>query len=187
MNDLPPGLDSPLAAQACFRAILSAFSTPGKIVTLPVELTPPSCFSPAAASVLLTLVDAATGVALPGAEAAQDWLVFHTGARIVPLAQANFCATGERPPLVTLLQGTDEAPENGATLILDCTALNAGPRFRLFGPGLEHPILAPLPLDAAFVAEWQVQTRTAPRGVDILLCSGQDILALPRSLQIEEA
>lgn len=187
MNDLSPGFTSALDAQACFRALLSAFSTPGRVVTLPVPLTPPPGLSPACAALLLTLTDAQTKVALPEASPARDWLIFHTGALLVEAGQAEFCVAQARPPLAALRQGCDEAPEDGATLILDLPDFeNSARRLRLSGPGLKEPVTMALPLDAAFLAEWRAQTRTAPRGVDILLCAGAKILALPRSLQIEE-
>ena len=44
-----------------------------------------------------------------------------------------------------------------------------------------------LPLDADFIAEWRAQSRTAPRGVDIILCAGTTIIGLPRSLTIGDA
>ena len=187
MNDLTPGFTSPLEAQACFRAILGAFSSPGTAVELPAALTPPPGLSAAAAAALLTLADATTPIALPDAEAARDWLVFHTGAHIVAPAEAMFCVARRRPALASLPQGTAEAPEDGATLILDCDGRVGEAPFRLSGPGLAHPIIASLPLDAAFLPEWRAQTFTAPRGVDILLCAGASVLALPRSLTIEEA
>ncbi len=187
MNDLSPGFTSSLDAQACFRALLSAFSTPGSIVTLPVPLTPPPGLSPACAAVLLTLADAQTKVALPEASPARDWLIFHTGAPLVEDGEADLCVATRRPPLTALRQGTDETPEDGATLILDLPDLESGARqLRLSGPGLKEPVTVALPLDTQFLTEWQAQTRIAPRGVDILLCAGEKILALPRSLQIEE-
>ncbi len=187
MNDLSPGFTSVLDAQACFRALLSAYSTPGSAITLPVPLTPPAGLSPACAAVLLTLTDAQTKVALPEASPARDWLIFHTGAPLVEAGAAEFCVATQCPPLGTLRQGTDETPEDGATLILDVPDLEAGARrLRLSGPGLKEPVTVALPLDAQFIADWRAQTRTAPRGVDILLCAGSKILVLPRSLQIEE-
>lgn len=186
MDELTPGFDSPLAAQACFRAILLAFSRPGRIVTLPGAVAPPAGLSPAAASVLLTLADAATGVALPEAAAARDWLAFHTGAPSVPVGEATFCATAARPGLADLRQGGDEAPEDGATLLLDVDDLEAGRVFLLSGPGLEAPMQATLPLDAGFAGEWHAQVLRAPCGVDLLLCAGARVIALPRSLTIEE-
>lgn len=187
MSALTPGLTSPLAAQACFRAILSAFSRPGAIIALPIELAPPPGLSPAAAAVLLTLADATTGIALPAPGEVRDWLVFHTGARLVSEGEAVFCVARQCPELPGLLQGTDEAPEGGATLILEVEALGAGPNYRLSGPGLEHALEMPLPVDGYFLAQWQAQTSAAPRGVDVLLCAGNSLLALPRSLRIEAA
>lgn len=185
MNDLSSGFSSALDAQACFRAILSAFSAPGSIVTLPTTLVPPQGLSPASAAVLLTLADTHTKVALGTASHAHDWLIFHTGAPLVAPEEADFYVTTTRPALSALRQGTDAKPEDGATLILDVEQLD-GPAFRLSGPGLKTDMTVTLPLDHGFVAEWQAQTHNAPRGVDLILCAGNQILALPRSLQIEE-
>lgn len=185
MNDLSPGFGSVLEAQACFRALLNAFSTPGSPVTLPVTLTPPTGLSMASAILLLTLADTHTKIALPEASLAHDWLRFHTGAPVAPMAEADFCIATTRPALTSLRQGTDATPEDGATLILDVERLE-GPVFRLSGPGLKTPVTVPLPLDPAFIGDWQTQTRNAPCGVDLILCAGNQILALPRSLQIEE-
>lgn len=186
MNDLTPGFSSALDAQACFRALLIAYSTPGRAVPLPVPLPSPPALSPACAALLLTLVDAQTKVALPEHHPAREWLTFHTGAPLAPPGEADFAVAADRPALAGLRQGKDEAPEDGATLILDLPSWNTGRRFRLSGPGLRAPATVMLPLDEHFLAEWAAQTRTRPRGVDLLLCAGAEILALPRSLTIEE-
>lgn len=185
MKNLSPGFASAMEAQSCFRAILSAFSSPGHPVTLPVALTPPQGISSACAALLLTLADAHTKIALPEAQAAQDWLTFHTGAPLAAAVDADFCVAIARPALAALKQGTDITPEEGATLILDLADFT-GPTFWLSGPGLKDPITVSLPLDNVFLEEWHAQTRTAPRGVDVILCAGNQILALPRSLQIKE-
>ena len=185
MTDLAPGFTSVLEAQACFRAVLNAFSTPGSPVSLPVSLTPPHGLSMASAALLLTLADAQTKIALPEGSPAQPWLAFHTGAPFSPDSEADFCVATKRPALSTLRQGSDAAPEDSATLILDVERLE-GPPFRLSGPGLKDPVTVGLPLDPAFLTDWRAQTHNAPRGVDILLCAGSQMLALPRSLQIEE-
>lgn len=186
MNDLSPGFASALDVQACFRALLTAFSTPGSIVALPVPLTPPAGLSGACAALLLTLTDAQTNVALPELSPARDWLLFHSGPNLVQAVDAEFCVATQRPPLSSLRQGSDEAPEDGATLILDLPRLTGERSFRLSGPGLKEPVSVAMNLDAHFIAEWQAQCRTAPRGVDVLLCAGNEVLALPRSLHIEE-
>lgn len=185
MNNLSPGFTSPLDAQACFRAILDAFSTPGSPVTLTVPLTPPLGLSIAGAAVLLTLTDAHTKVALPIESCAHPWLVFHTGASFVEESEADFCLAHTPSCLPKLRQGTDAEPEASATLILDVEHLN-GMNFRLSGPGLKDPVTVELPFGKTFLLDWQAQTNNAPRGVDIILCAGKQILALPRSLHIEE-
>jgi alpha-D-ribose 1-methylphosphonate 5-triphosphate synthase subunit PhnH len=187
MNILEPGFSTPIEAQACFRGVLQALSTPGAVVTLPSTLTPPQPLSPAAAAILLTLADPMVSVSLDASPAARDWLVFHAGTRLVAPAEADFVYATARPALATLRQGDDAAPEDSATLILDVPALNAGATYRLTGPGIETELLMQLPLDAHFIAEWRAQSRTAPRGVDILLCAGTQIIGLPRSLTIGDA
>ena len=50
--------------------------------------------------------------------------------------------------------------------------------------------LIPLPdlprTDPAFVAAWAANRARFPRGVDVVLCAGDRIAALPRSVTIEE-
>lgn len=186
MNDLTPGFNTPFEAQSCFRAILNAFSMPGSTVSLPTSLTPPPGLSAACASVLLTLVDAHTKVALPKASLAENWLSFHTGAPLVEIEDADFYVASTLPSLACLRQGTDANPEDSATLILEVEKFS-GPSFKLSGPGLKEAVTLPLPLNHSFVADWQSQTQKAPLGVDVILCAGNQIISLPRSLQIMEA
>jgi alpha-D-ribose 1-methylphosphonate 5-triphosphate synthase subunit PhnH len=174
------GFSSTAQAQKCFRGVLLALSRPGTLVTLEAP-PPPAGLSPAAATILLTLADAATGITLP--DAAHDWLKFHTGALPVARQAADFAVAG--PHLSSLRNGTDEAPETGATLIIDVVEF-AGPKYRLTGPGIETHLDICLPLDATFLTEWRAQRRIAPRGVDVLLCAGDKIIGLPRTTNIEE-
>jgi alpha-D-ribose 1-methylphosphonate 5-triphosphate synthase subunit PhnH len=184
MSVLTPGFAHAAEAQSCFRAVLRALSRPGEIVTLGASLTPPEPLSIAAAALLLTLADATTTVSLE--PAAQDWLLFHTGARLADKAAADFVVTRTRPPLGLLRAGTDDEPEAGATLILDVEALD-GPAYRLTGPGIAEAATIRLPLDQTLLDEWRAQRAIAPRGVDMLLCAGRRILGLPRSVAIEVA
>jgi phosphonate C-P lyase system protein PhnH len=180
---LTPGFVDAHDAQRCFRAILEAMSRPGRIVALDVALEPPAPLSPATAACLLTLTDAMTSVALPGSAA--QWLVFHTGARLAPLGEADFTVSNERPSLAGLPRGTDEAPERGATLIADLESLSSGRDVRLSGPGIATPLAVCLPLDADFIHQWRDQHGLAPCGVDVLLCAGHHLIGLPRSIMIE--
>ena len=183
MNDLTPGFNNPHQAQCCFRAILDAMSHPGRIMALDLALEPPPPLSRAAAACLLTLTDGMTSVALPAAAA--PWLTFHTGARITTPATADFTVTQHLPRLADLPAGIDEAPEDGATLIIDLPTLDTGAQVNLTGPGIKTALATLLPLDRDFIAQWRQQSERAPCGVDLILCAGHRLLALPRSVTIE--
>jgi alpha-D-ribose 1-methylphosphonate 5-triphosphate synthase subunit PhnH len=183
---LTPGFADPVAgAQACFRAVLDAMARPGRVMPVAgVSAPPPLC--DAAAAVLLTLVDHETPLWLdPDAGAARDWIAFHTGA---PLSDnAAFVMALSLPDLTTLPAGTDEMPETSATVILQVRALGSGRRWVLAGPGLRRPtelLVDGLPAD--FVAVWQRNHALFPRGVDLILCAGGKLAALPRSVSVAE-
>jgi alpha-D-ribose 1-methylphosphonate 5-triphosphate synthase subunit PhnH len=81
-----------------------------------------------------------------------------------------------------------EAPEASATLIVQVAALDRGHRYRLRGPGLRTPaILSVDGLPDDFVDNWQRNHALFPRGIDLILCAGGTLAALPRSVAIEEA
>ena len=102
--------------------------------------------------------------------------------------EAAFAVALSLPDLAALPAGTHEAPEESATLILQIAALGTGARYRLSGPGLREPtLLAANGLPADFAAVWQRNHALYPRGVDIILCAGTTLAALPRSVSIEEA
>jgi alpha-D-ribose 1-methylphosphonate 5-triphosphate synthase subunit PhnH len=87
-----------------------------------------------------------------------------------------------------LSAGSHEAPEESATLILQVAALGSGTRYRLAGPGLREPAeWAVQGLPAGFTTAWRSNHALYPRGVDIVVCSGTTLAALPRSVSIEEA
>jgi len=184
--------DPVLDAQACFRAVLDAMAHPGRIVVADAP-DPPTPLDPATAAVLLTLVDAETPLWLDDALApAGSWIGFHCGAALVARDKAAFgLAMGGPEPAGTTLAGfrtgTDDAPEDGATVILQVAALGRGRALRLSGPGLAAPaVLRVDGLAAGFVAEWAANHAGFPRGVDLILCAGRHLAALPRSVRVEE-
>jgi len=103
---------------------------------------------------------------------------------VAALEDADFVVARTRPPLGSLRSGTDDEPEGGATLILDVESF-AGRQARLTGPGIETETILRLPLDEAFFIEWAARRKNLPRGVDMLLCAGRQILGLPRGVKIE--
>jgi alpha-D-ribose 1-methylphosphonate 5-triphosphate synthase subunit PhnH len=186
-----PGFADPVEeAQATFRAVLDAMARPGTLHRAGERLTPPVPLDQATAAVLLTLVDNETPLWLDAAAAvARDWLAFHCGASIVETAcDAAFAVALSLPDLSTLPGGSHEVPEASATLILQVATLGSGMCYRLSGPGLREPsVFAASGLPAGFAAVWQRNHALYPCGIDIVLCAGATIAALPRSVSIEEA
>ena len=191
MTRLTPGFADPiLDGQASFRTILEAMSRPGSIQRVTARLAPPAPLCAAAAAALLTLADADTPLWLDGGDTIAEWLRFHCGAPIThDIGSARFalaCAT--TPSLEALDVGTDEDPQLGATLILQVEELIAGAGWRLRGPGIQHEHrLGVRGAPTGFAATWARNQALFPRGVDVLLCAGDSIAALPRSVMITES
>ncbi len=187
--DRPGFADPATDAQSCFRAVLDAMSRPGPMPAAGAGLRPPMPLDPATAAVLLTLADADTPLWLdPAASAAADWAAFHCGApRAEGIGAAVFACALMMPALSSLHPGSDLAPEGAATLILQVPALGRGTPFRLSGPGLRAPALLRLEgLPDDFAAQWAANHALYPCGVDVVLCEGERLCALPRSVRIEE-
>lgn len=189
--DLPGFADPVLEAQGCFRAVLDAMSRPGTIATAGAALSPPAPLAPATAAVLLTLVDPETALFIdPAAEAAAEWIGFHCGAPLVTAPRAAAFALGlsGTPALADLDAGTHESPETSATLILQVDALGAGEALTLSGPGINgRATLRVTGLPPGFVPAWAANHASFPCGIDVILCAGARLAALPRSLRIEGA
>jgi alpha-D-ribose 1-methylphosphonate 5-triphosphate synthase subunit PhnH len=188
--DLPGFADPVLGAQSSFRAILDAMSRPGTIHEVGAALVPPAPLAQATAAVLLTLVDADTALHLgEGCDAARDWIVFHCSAPITAqIDAADFAVALTLPDLATLNAGSDDGPELGATLILQIASFERGQTLHLAGPGLAAPTTLEIDgLPDDFVTAWATNHARFPRGVDIILCAGTRLVALPRSLRIVAA
>jgi alpha-D-ribose 1-methylphosphonate 5-triphosphate synthase subunit PhnH len=195
---LAPGFAEPgAAAQACFRGVLWALSHPGRAAELPTtqDARPPR-LAAATAALLLTLLDAETAVRLHGAlhdASVLAWLRFHTGTREAKGDEAAPFTVARADQLSVALcgalpLGSDEAPQDGGTLIVELPVSSAAPTQRLLlrGPGVQGERL----LDVAGVpaAFWQhrvaLQTQF-PRGFDLLLARERDVIAIPRSTRVE--
>jgi alpha-D-ribose 1-methylphosphonate 5-triphosphate synthase subunit PhnH len=168
--------------------VLDAMSRPGKIATV-TGLTAPAPLHVAAGAVLLTLADHETPLWLdPDTERARRWIEFHCGAPIVSdPSVCGFALALSLPDLGELPAGTHESPETSATVICQVRAFSSGRSFRLSGPGLREPstlTVDGLPRD--FVSIWHRNHALFPRGIDLILCAGDQLTALPRTVAIEE-
>lgn len=178
--------DPVLDGQACFRAVLEAMSRPGRVQHLAAPPEAPPGLSPAAAAVLLTLVDAEVALHLAAGPEAEAWVRFHCGCAFAPAPEAGF-VLDPAAALGDLRSGTEEEPQRGATLILEVGSLVEGTGWRLTGPGIRdahHLHIAGAP--PGFLAAWQANRARFPRGVDVILCAGDRIAALPRTTRIED-
>ena len=160
---------------------------PGSVHEAGVGLGAPDPLDPATAAVLLTLIDGDAGLHIAAdCAAARDWLVFHCGtAPCAAIGAAGFVVSRAMPDLGTLAAGSDEGPEESATLVLQVAALGRGAGFRLSGPGLKAPaVLLAEGLPADFAARWAANHALFPRGVDLVLCAGTSLAAIPRSIRV---
>lgn len=177
--------DAPIDAAHAFRAAMNAMARPGAIEPISGG-QPPAPVSVAAGSLILTLCDADTGLALCGAcdtPEMRDWVTFHTSAPLVPLVAADFVlgAWGDLLPLDQYRIGTPEYPDRSATLIVEVDVLQASGA-TLRGPGIRDAAHLTLPDPSAMAANAMLY----PLGLDFFLTCGDRVAALPRSTQISE-
>jgi len=202
LKDLGRGFAQPaLCSQEVFRHVLNALSLPGQVQTLDpaaalAGMQAPRCAHPAAAAVLLALLDQDCKLWLsPGFDDsdAAAWLRFHTGCVVVTdAAEADFCwiASGaQMPALGQLAQGSAEYPDTSATCIVQVDLLQSAgdaASWTLSGPGVNgRARLQVGGLAPDFAMQRLVSQTHFPCGVDLLFTHGQTLVGLPRSTVIE--
>lgn len=181
-------------AQSVFRSVLEALSRPGRLQTLDASdgLQAPAPLSRGLTALLLTLLDTETSLHLAAplaSEAAWMYCRFHTGVqREDDSARADFAAMRAADACLSELRlGSDEAPQRGATLIVEAPslAIERSAALRLTGPGIEHAQrigLCGLPM--AFWQQRIAMQAVFPRGVDLLIVCGSQLVGVPRSTLI---
>ena len=177
-------------AQASFRAILAAMSEPGTVHRLTAQVVPPSGLHRATAASLLTLVDLDTPVWFGpsfGSEVPR-FIGFHCGAPQTAIASdASFAVANatDDVDLAAFHPGDDRYPDRSATVLVQCAALLGGATVALSGPGIRGArSIAPLGLTRSFWRRVAANHARYPLGVDVLLTSGHEVMALPRSTSI---
>ncbi|WP_432696416.1 phosphonate C-P lyase system protein PhnH [Marinobacterium sp. YM272] len=197
-TQLQKGFTEPVRdAQQAFRQLLKVMSEPGVIRTLDyadalAEL------SPAALSTLLSLMDQTTGLWLSPSldtDLIRTNLNFHAGAPCVDEpAEADFvmAKAGELTSLDGLKIGEPEYPDRSCTLVIQVDRIepDCGDSelltLQLSGPGipgrrklsLSHP-------GEALLAYLQQRPDPFPQGLDMILVSGTQVAAIPRTTQVE--
>lgn len=193
LSQLLPGFGDPTReSQSAFRAIMNATARPGMIADLAAAPTPPAGLNRAAGAAALTLVDQDTPLWLHGGlhgGAAETWLRFHCTCPLVtaPLeaAFALLDAGSDMPALAAFNQGDARYPDQAATLIIMLPALSGGVRLELRGPGIaDMTAIAPQGLSPAFWAERAELVAHFQYGIDLMLCAGDELVAIPRTTRI---
>ncbi|MDQ0318098.1 alpha-D-ribose 1-methylphosphonate 5-triphosphate synthase subunit PhnH [Pararhizobium capsulatum DSM 1112] len=188
--------DPVFQAQGIFRAVMDAMARPCTVQSLSgiiAAVKPPAPLSAGAGAIALTLCDADTPVWLSPAlrqSAAKAWLAFHAGAPFTETkTDARFAfveAGGLVPGFGHFSLGTQEYPDRSATLALEVDALTGGPVFRAMGPGIkEEAVFAAAGLPDVFDILWAENHALFPRGVDLILVTGSELLCLPRTTKLE--
>ena len=183
-------LDPVFDAQRVFRTLLAALSEPGRILRMDRLCAPPGGVPSTAIAVVLALCDADTPLWLaPKMRGAADFLRFQTGAPIIDAARdASFLLSdaSERPALALLRSGEAEYPDRSATLILAVDRVEGGVGWRVSGPGIpDARAFLPIPIDDAFVTEWDQNRTRFPLGVDVLFVARDGVVGLPRTTKLE--
>ncbi len=184
--------DPVFQSQSVFKALMDAMARPGTILSLGAAAAPPAPLGAGAGAIALTLCDDGTPVWLSAALAASTvsaWLSFHTGAPLTDVRpEARFVfveAGGLVPGFDQFALGSQEYPDRSATLVLEIAALQGGPAFTATGPGIPDEVtIAPVGLPDIFLTLWDENRAIFPRGVDLILVAGTDIVCLPRTTKL---
>jgi alpha-D-ribose 1-methylphosphonate 5-triphosphate synthase subunit PhnH len=191
--ELPPGFaDKVLSAQSTFRSVMNAMARPGTVQRITASAGAPDGMMHGTAATALMLFDHDTPIWLDGAMSTADvakWLKFHTGAPIVDdPAIAGFALIGEPrnlPALDRFAFGSSEYPDRSTTLILQVDSLSRGAAYELCGPGIDGATALTASIEPRdLFARLAVNTTLFPRGIDVVLVAGEEIVAIPRTTRV---
>ncbi|NGN97209.1 phosphonate C-P lyase system protein PhnH [Grimontia sp. S25] len=199
MSKITAGFDTPVHdAQQVFRELMEAMSRPGKRVSLGYTAQFGSA-SRAATQVLLTLADNATHLWLSEDFNADEALVenirFHCAAPLADQKCESVFALirgSELEGFEGFNIGDEHYPDRSTTLIIEVDSLMEGDVLTLTGPGIQSTTKIEVKgLNPLLLLALVTKRSHFPHGVDILFTSGSDVIALPRStevnLEVEEA
>ena len=183
-------------AQSTFRGLMDATARPGSTRAVAPLPAAPAILGGSLAAVVLALADHETALHLDDRVAAdagaRAFLAFHTGApRAATLGEAAFALVSDAralPDLAACAPGTDAYPDRSTTVLARVAGLGEGRRYRLTGPGIDGETLVAIDgLPEDIVPRLAANRALFPRGVDLVLCGPDAILALPRTTRVEEA
>jgi alpha-D-ribose 1-methylphosphonate 5-triphosphate synthase subunit PhnH len=192
--ELPAGFaDKVLSAQSTFRSVMDAMARPGTVQRVIAAVGTPGSMMPGTAGIALTLFDHDTPIWLDRKMSKTSdvakWLRFHSGAPVVEDSSiCSFALIGDGVSLPDLLRfafGTNEYPDRSTTLILQVASLTEGITYELRGPGIDGTarLRATIAPDDLF-ERLAINETLFPRGIDVLLVSGDAMVAIPRTTRL---
>lgn len=185
-------LDPVHDAQSTFRVLMGSMARPGTIETVLPPINPPAPMGSAAGAIALALCDNDTSVWLSAGlakSAVAEWITFHTGAPVTrEKSEARFAFFEAGSPVASFglfALGSQEYPDRSTTAVIEVSRLEGGAPLTLRGPGIrESATIAPVGLPDIFLRQWADNRALFPRGIDVVLTSGPQILCLPRTCNI---
>lgn len=189
------GFERPVfQSQSVFKALMDGMAQPGTIQTIDKGAAPPAPMGAGAGAIALTLCDHDTPVylSMPLVEAGlPGWLAFQTGALVTDdRTEAQFAFLDKSTPLQplsTFSAGTQEYPDRSTTIVLELPAFGNGQDFILTGPGIQDTAtISVAGLPAPFEELWKENKALYPRGVDLILVAGLEMICLPRTVRIRK-
>jgi alpha-D-ribose 1-methylphosphonate 5-triphosphate synthase subunit PhnH len=180
------------AASASASVVMAAAVAPASVVMPGADPASTPLLQPAPQGVdggpAAAMTNGAARLTRGGASSAVDSVPLAVSADPSAMGSTKLAQSVTPPGSSAFHLGTDEAPEASATLILQIASLTTGRRYRLEGPGLRQPaILIADGLPPDFAAIWQRNHALFPCGIDLILCAGNRLAALPRSVSVQEA
>ncbi|HEY9081681.1 phosphonate C-P lyase system protein PhnH [Magnetovibrio sp.] len=189
------GFDDPVhGSQRVFRALLDAMSHPGKIITIDDVEAAPHPLNTATAAICLSLVDFETPIwadaDIASSGEAMNYLRFHCGCPVTQdpstARTALFSDVGAVKGFNRFNPGTDERPDLSTTLIVQVDGLSNADGMTLSGPGIKGT--RALSVSGVTDEFWQAvraNNRMFPRGIDLILTAGAEVVCLPRTTKVE--
>lgn len=181
-----------LQSQSVFRMLMDGMSRPGSQHVIETDIGQPDPFGPASAAVALTLCDHETTFWLSAnlaKSAASEWIAFHSGARLTnEKADARFAFIERGAQIASFglfSLGTQEYPDRSTTIVIEVASFAQGQSLTLSGPGLLTPRTVTVDgLSPDFLRLWTDNRALFPRGVDVILTCGKQLMCLPRTVRI---
>jgi alpha-D-ribose 1-methylphosphonate 5-triphosphate synthase subunit PhnH len=117
------------------------------------------------------------------------WLKFHSGAPVVDDSSISSFALigdgGALPDLSRFALGSNEYPDRSTTLVIQVSSLTDGCDYELRGPGIDGAITLRATIEPTDLFErLSINETLFPRGIDVVLVSGNAIVAIPRTTRL---